>query len=116
MFNGGLGGAPSSYMEVCSKMHIPVYADIIIAEFNVNDESNPSPPVDNVARRSFERMLRKLLDYPNKPAVIILNAFRWFKTFSGEVSWGGTLKLQLMRNVSCNSPARKPSQHVSGFF
>ncbi|MEW5305456.1 MAG: hypothetical protein WDW36_007994 [Sanguina aurantia] len=89
VFNGGLGGAPSSYMEVCSKMHIPVYADIIVAEFNVNDESNPSPPVDNVARRSFERMLRKLLDYPNKPAVIILNAFRWFKTFSGETPYDG---------------------------
>lgn len=93
VFNGGLGGAPSTYMEVCNKMHIPSNVDVIITEFNVNDDPNPSPPMDNIARRSYERMLRKLLKYPNKPAVIVMNSFRWFKAMSGTVSvfshvWG----------------------------
>jgi hypothetical protein len=28
-------------------------------------------------RRSFERLLRKLLQYPNNPAVVLLHSFRW---------------------------------------
>lgn len=79
MFNGGLGGAPSSYMEVCSKLHIPAYTDIIVVEFTLNDEASPTPSMDNVPRRAFERLLRKLLSYPHRPAVIVLHVFRWFR-------------------------------------
>lgn len=82
-------------MEVCSKVHIPVFSDIIVVEFALNDEPNPSPPMDNAPRRSFEKLLRKLLAYPNKPAVIVLNAFKWFKVGAGGVS--------VARRVACHS-------------
>ena len=32
----------------------------------------PPPP------RPFERLLRKLLTYPNRPALVIFNAYSWF--------------------------------------
>ncbi len=37
---------------------------------------------DSDQRRGFERLLRKLLNYPKRPAVIILNVFAW-KHFNG---------------------------------
>lgn len=52
-------------------------ADIILVEYAVNDASFPSPPFDNESRRSFERLIRKLLSYPNQPAVILVNAYSY---------------------------------------
>ncbi len=50
-------------------------ADIVLVEYALNDEHAiafaPSP---EYVQRAFERLLRKLLSYPNKPAVILLNA------------------------------------------
>lgn len=86
--NGGMRGAPSTYFEVCSKRHLPGNVDIVVAEFNINDEAMPSPAMQNPARRSFERLLRKLLSLPSKPAVILLNVFKWFKGPWGQVSIG----------------------------
>ncbi|GFH11613.1 SGNH_hydro domain-containing protein, partial [Haematococcus lacustris] len=54
-------------------------ADIIIVEYSLNDaETLSDTPFDNSVRRPFERLLRKLLSYPNKPAVLLLNAYTWF--------------------------------------
>lgn len=51
----------------------------------MNDGPSPTPPFDNVARRSFERLIRKLLNYPNRPAVVLLNAYSYF--LSGGQYW-----------------------------
>jgi hypothetical protein len=51
----------------------------------------PPPPPRGRARRRrpFERLLRKLLLMPGRPAVVLLNAYAWFKADPGEVSaWG----------------------------
>lgn len=105
--NGGLGGAPSSYMEVCSKQHIPATSNIIIVEFTLNDEANPNPEMNNLPRRAFERMLRKLLSYPNKPAVIILHVFRWFRLLGVSLlNFFGNIiidKMQYVANFRQNS-------------
>ena len=36
----------------------------------------PGPPFQNEARSGFERLIRKLLNYPNKPAVVLMHAFQ----------------------------------------
>lgn len=42
-----------------------------------NDAWEAMRSLNTEARRSFERMLRKLLTFPNKPAVLLLNAFAY---------------------------------------
>jgi hypothetical protein len=34
-------------------------------------------PLSSLIRWSFERLLRKLWSYPNRPAIVILNTFSW---------------------------------------
>ncbi len=52
-------------MSVCHNMHVPAHADIVFVEYTVNDVEDPwGTPMDNPARRPFERLLRKLLNYP----------------------------------------------------
>eukprot|EP00798_Chlamydomonas_sp_ICE-L_P025706 gene25706-11364_t len=50
-------------------------ADIVILDYSLNDADPPKPPFNNAMRRPFERLLRKLLNYPNKPAIVLLNAY-----------------------------------------
>lgn len=47
----------------------------MLVEYALNDEFTHSDvKFDNAIRRAFERLIRKLLNYPNKPAVILMNA------------------------------------------
>ena len=80
--NGAVGGTLSSYMSVCHNLHIPKDADIVFVEYSVNDWHSPGgPPFQNNIRRAFERLLRKIMRYPNKPAVVLLNAYIWFLAY-----------------------------------
>ena len=45
-------------------MHVPKDADMIVLDYSINDDSNVMPIMDNSVRRPFERLLRKLLNYP----------------------------------------------------
>lgn len=45
-----------------------------------NDQHEAGPPMDNVPRREFERLVRKVLDYPSRPAVMLLNTYVWHET------------------------------------
>ena len=38
------------------------------------------PPYQNQDRAGFERLIRRLLNYPNRPAVILFNGYRWTHT------------------------------------
>ena len=50
---------------MCHNVHIPPDADVVILEYSLNDGSDTLYPVyDNAVRRPFERLLRKLLNYP----------------------------------------------------
>ena len=42
-----------------------------------NDEHNVVPLWDNPRRRPLERLVRKLLDYPLRQAVIFLHTYDW---------------------------------------
>lgn len=37
-----------------------------------------SLPTPGARRRTYERLLRKLLQYKNRPAVVMVNSFIWF--------------------------------------
>ena len=45
----------------------------------MNDWHSPKPAFQNNLRRSFERLLRKLLNYPNFPAVVLVHAYIWYQ-------------------------------------
>ena len=60
-------------------MHIPKEADIVFVEYSVNDPQAPMPHFTNDMRRGMERLLRRLLTYPKRPAVVLMHAYMWFK-------------------------------------
>ncbi|KAJ9512320.1 hypothetical protein QJQ45_012903 [Haematococcus lacustris] len=73
--NGAMAGALSAYMSACHNVHVPKSADIIFVEYSVNDQAVALPVFDNAMRRPYERLLRKLLKYPNRPAVVLVHTY-----------------------------------------
>ena len=49
---------------MCHNIHVPRDADVVIVDYSLNDQDPPYPLFDNSMRRPFERLLRKLLSYP----------------------------------------------------
>ena len=79
LVNGGVGGTPSTfgYMRFGRDIlgRVPEadpdgYPDIVIVEYAVNDWGEPS------GHRCFESMVKEILEYPNRPAVILLFSMR----------------------------------------
>jgi lysophospholipase L1-like esterase len=86
--NGAVVATMSDYMAVCSSSHIPNNTDLVILEYAVNDiprTVHGMSLMDNSERRAMERLLRRLLEYPHRPAVVFLNIFSWFVATSGEL-------------------------------
>lgn len=46
-------------------------------EFSVNDGSTES--IDSPIRRAYERLVRKVLELPHRPAVVMLQTFSGFR-------------------------------------
>lgn len=65
----GVGGAISSYFALCTELHAPLDTDLVFLEFALND-------VNPEHRRGHERLIRKLLAYPQRPAVVELVHWR----------------------------------------
>ena len=51
-------------MSVCHNVHVDKGADVIVLEYTLNDPAEAMPMMDNNMRRPFERLIRKLLNYP----------------------------------------------------
>lgn len=49
-------------------------------EFSVNDGSQG--PIESPIRRAYERLVRKLLELPQRPAVVLLQTFSGFQNGS----------------------------------
>ena len=62
--NGAVPGTLSSYMSVCHNVHVAQEADVIFVDYTLNDPHDAHPIMENPIRRAFERLLRKLLNYP----------------------------------------------------
>ncbi|KAG2429693.1 hypothetical protein HYH02_013951 [Chlamydomonas schloesseri] len=76
--NGAMPGTSSAYMSTCHNVHVPPDADVVVLDYAINDEEMPLPHMNNGVRRPYERLIRKLLQYPRRPAVVLLHAYRWF--------------------------------------
>ena len=67
-YQGAVPASGPSYMEHCFQWHLPPPgADLILLEYAVNFDS-----VEDDAQ-SFERLLRRLLQLPSQPAIVIVN-------------------------------------------
>ncbi|KAG1678053.1 hypothetical protein FOA52_000849 [Chlamydomonas sp. UWO 241] len=75
--NGAVPGSLSSYMAACVNVHVPLVTDLVLVEYSVNDMQKTHPLFMNEYRRAFERLLRKLLEYPNSPAVVLVHSYDW---------------------------------------
>ncbi|KAJ9101773.1 hypothetical protein QFC21_003112 [Naganishia friedmannii] len=69
IMNGAIGGMDSSYYAFCGTHHIPPDVDLIVLEFDVNDQAS------FLYQHFFDQLLRALLTLPSQPAVIILGAW-----------------------------------------
>ncbi|KAG2492246.1 hypothetical protein HYH03_009488 [Edaphochlamys debaryana] len=73
--NGGLPGTTSAYMSSCMHQHLPLDVDLVLIEYSVNDSPTPSGEFEE--RRPFERLVRKALELPSRPAVVLVHFFAW---------------------------------------
>ena len=64
---GAVPASGPSYMEHCVYWHVPSEPSIILVDYAVNFDA------DNDDASAFERMLRKLLALPGRPAVVLVN-------------------------------------------
>eukprot|EP00798_Chlamydomonas_sp_ICE-L_P024266 gene24266-9867_t len=75
MHNGAVRGTTSTYMALCLELHLPPGdLDIVLIEYAINDTPRPSPSMAPGSRRAaLERLLRKVLNAPGQPAIIMVN-------------------------------------------
>ncbi|OXG24589.1 hypothetical protein C366_00118 [Cryptococcus neoformans Tu401-1] len=83
--NGAAPATGSDYFSFCFPLHIPSESDLVLVELAVNDEGIPEH-VENM-----ENLLRGLLDLPNKPAVMLVEAM----AFSNGGMGGGGGRMHL---------------------
>ena len=66
--NGGIGGTTSHYGVSRAVTDVLMYRpDFVVVDFSVNDEA------DTFFRETYEGVVRKLLSWDSKPAVVLLN-------------------------------------------
>ena len=66
--NGGIGGTSSHFGAARAKEDVLIYQpDVIFIDFSVNDEAEP------FFQETYEGVLRQLLTWQSKPAVVLLN-------------------------------------------
>jgi hypothetical protein len=87
-------GTISSYMAACVNIHVPNNTDLVLIEYSVNDVSHRdfeneyrrvrliqyySIPAKTCPqnRRSYERLIRKILALPHQPAIILVHSYNW---------------------------------------
>eukprot|EP00798_Chlamydomonas_sp_ICE-L_P007715 gene7715-883_t len=66
--------AGPDYTESCVMQHVPDDADLVIMEFACNDVMDRKH-MRTSERMALERMIRTALNFPNKPAVLLFEAF-----------------------------------------
>ncbi|PRW51157.1 hypothetical protein C2E21_5422 [Chlorella sorokiniana] len=75
--NPAFGGSTSGIFTVCVNDMVQEDADLVIVEFSLNDGGSTGQFKENKLRLSMERLFRKLLALPNKPAVVVLSHYGW---------------------------------------
>lgn len=80
--HGAFGGSTSAIFTVCVNDMVQPDVDLVLVEFAVNDPKATGRFRDP-DRLSFERLLRKLLEFENRPAVVLLQHYSWFTAGGG---------------------------------
>lgn len=66
--NGGIGGTTSHYGATRVVTDVLMYQpDFVVVDFSVNDDAEP------FFQETYEGVVRRLLNWPSKPAVVLLN-------------------------------------------
>ncbi|GLI61408.1 hypothetical protein VaNZ11_003602 [Volvox africanus] len=73
--NGAVPGTMSGYTSSCLTHHLIPGADLVFVEFAVNDSPLNTWADEGSPRRPLERLFRKLLNLPSRPAVVLVNMF-----------------------------------------
>ncbi|KAL7421533.1 hypothetical protein Q5752_003302 [Cryptotrichosporon argae] len=118
--NGAIGGMDSSYYAFCGTHHIALDVDLIVLEFDVNDQT------DIIYQSFFDQLLRVLLEFQSQPAVVILGS--WSPQVAQDVGYGDPQMVHLpiahyydipyisMKRVVFNHYLRYPDSMAQAFF
>lgn len=69
--NGCVPATQSEYVSMCLKHFVDAEVDLVFVEYATNDGYMDSS-IENAAVKAFERLLRKLLQHKNAPAVCLM--------------------------------------------
>jgi hypothetical protein len=69
--NGCIPATLSEYVSMCLKQFVRSDVDLVFVEYVTNDGYHDGD-INNGPVKSFERLLRKLLDFQNAPAVCLM--------------------------------------------
>lgn len=85
--NLAFGGSTSQIFTMCINT-MARDADLVVVEFSVNDRDtdeqhlgrilHPEDPKSMPITKGYERLLRKVMKFPSRPAVILLHHYSWF--------------------------------------
>ncbi|EFJ45735.1 hypothetical protein VOLCADRAFT_105823 [Volvox carteri f. nagariensis] len=71
--NGCIPGTPSHYMVLCLEHSVDVDLDLVLVEYVFNDGLDDCDCIrNNGVVKSVEQLLRKLMDLPSRPAVVMV--------------------------------------------
>eukprot|EP00884_Botryococcus_braunii_P021040 jgi/Botrbrau1/761/Bobra.0181s0020.1 len=94
--NGCLPATGSTYISICLGEHV-LYddVDVVLLEFDINDSSPEGPwanepYMNNRWRRGMEVLFRRLLQYPNSPALLYFHM--WMPGFDQNSYWNSTIE------------------------
>ena len=68
LHNGALPATGPSFFEHCMASQLPAAPDLVLVEFTVNLDHQPA---------AFERLIRKLLALPRRPAIVVVSMHAW---------------------------------------
>ncbi|GFR47718.1 hypothetical protein Agub_g9472 [Astrephomene gubernaculifera] len=69
--NGAVPATPSAFMIMCLELSVDPDVDLVLVEYQVNDGMQDKV-YNNEVVRGMERLLRRLLDLPGRPAVVFM--------------------------------------------
>jgi hypothetical protein len=65
-FNGAVPASTPAYIDGCLDFHLPRSADLVLIEYTLN----------TLDWREYERLLRRALAYPRRPAILLISTFK----------------------------------------
>ena len=68
LHNGALPATGPSFFEHCMASQLPAAPDLVLVEFTVNLNHQPA---------ALERLIRKLLALPRRPAIVVVSMHSW---------------------------------------